>query len=189
MFRKSLSLLVVAGLLATFGLLASAYFTSTATVGNNTFTTGTLNLTASPTSAALTLSNMAPGDKVTAPITLTNAGTLDLYYAMTSNSTNGDNKGLAQQMTLAIKSGVTACTNGGFDASGTALYNGSLQGASFGNSDFENFGWPQPGDRLLTATALEVLCFQVMLPTSTGNPYQGATTTTTFTFNAIQTTH
>lgn len=189
MFRKSLMLLVVTGLVATFGLLASAYFTSTATVTNNTFTTGTLNLTASPASAALTLNTMAPGDKITAPITLTNSGTLDLYYAMTSTSTNLDNKGLAQQLTLAIKSGVSACSNSGFGSSGTSIYSGALNNALFGESEFDSVGWPRPGDRLLAASAAEGLCFQVSLPLGSGNAYQGASTTTTLTFNAVQAAH
>ncbi|CAG0969385.1 spore coat-associated protein N [Anaerolineae bacterium] len=183
MFRKSLTLLVVAGILATFGLLASAYFTAQATVSNNTFTTGTLNLTVAPTTAALTFSNMAPGDAVTAPITVTNSGSLALRYAMTNSSTNTDNKNLAAQMTLAIKSGVTACTNSGFAASGTSVYGGSLGSASFGDPATGS----QVGDRTLAALANEALCFQATLPSNSGNAYQGATTTTTFTFDAEQT--
>ena len=192
MFRKSLVLLAVTGMLATFGLLASAYFTSTATLANNTFTVGTLNLTANPTSAALTASALAPGDKITAPITLTNAGSLDLYYVMTSNSTDPDTKALAQQMQLNIKSGVTTCSAAGFDADGTSVYSGQLSNAAFGNPDFATAGWPNmspgydvPGDRFLASAANEVLCFQASLPTSAGNQYQNATTTTTFTFSAV----
>ena len=86
MFRKSLLLLIIAGGLAMLSLLAAAAFTAQASVTNNTFTAGTLNLTVSPTSAALTFSNMAPGDRVTAPINVTNSGSLDLRYAMTSHS-------------------------------------------------------------------------------------------------------
>ncbi|CAG0947306.1 spore coat-associated protein N [Anaerolineae bacterium] len=183
MFRKSLTLLVVAGILATFGLLASAYFTSQATVTNNTFTTGTLNLTVAPTTAALTFNNMAPGDAVTAPITVTNSGSLALRYAMTSTSTNTDSKGLAAQMTLAIKSGVTACTNGGFAASGTSIYSGTLGSALFGDPATGS----QAGDRTLVASANEVLCFQATLPANSGNAYQSAATTATFTFDAEQT--
>ena len=45
----------------------------------------------------------------------------------------------------------------------------------------------QSGDRTLNAGASEVLCIQVSLPSSSGNTYQGITTTATFTFNAEQT--
>ena len=182
MFRKSLMLLALAGLIATMGLAASALFTSQATVTDNSFTTGKLVLTASPTSAAITLSNMAPGDEVTAPITLTNSGSLDLRYAMTSASTNTDNKNLADQLVLSIKSDVTDCSNAGFAGSGSSLYAGSLSSASFGDP---NQG-EQAGDRALSPAANEVLCFNASLPADTGDAYQDAATTATFTFDAEQ---
>ncbi|MBI5033358.1 MAG: hypothetical protein HZB51_22790 [Chloroflexi bacterium] len=183
MFRKSLTLFVIAGILATFSLLASAYFTAQATVSNNTFTTGTLNLTVAPTTSALTFNNMAPGDAVTAPITVTNSGSLQLRYAMTSASTNTDSKNLAAQMTLQIKSGVTTCTSAGFGVDGTSIYSGTLAAALFGDPAQGT----QVGDRTLNASASEALCFRADLPSNSGNAYQGATTTTTFTFSAEQT--
>ena len=77
---------------------------------------------------------------------------------------------------------LTPCDN--FDGVST-LYNGVL-GASTAA-----FGNPAPGDqgadRVLNAGANETLCFRVTLPSGTGNAYQGATTTTTFTFDAEQT--
>jgi hypothetical protein len=45
----------------------------------------------------------------------------------------------------------------------------------------------QAGDRSLDAATSEILCFRVSLPSSTGNAFQGATTTATFTFSAEQT--
>ena len=183
MFRKSLVFLLVAGILATFGLAASALFTAQATVTDNTFTTGTLALTASPTSAAITFSNMAPGDQVTAPITLTNSGTLDLRYAMQTAATNVDNKNLAGQLALKIKTGVTTCSNAGFDGSGTSVYTGSLDSAAIGDPATGQ----QTGDRSVSASANEVLCFNASLPVDTGNAFQNATTTATLTFSAEQT--
>ena len=43
------------------------------------------------------------------------------------------------------------------------------------------------GDRVIAAASSETLCFRLTLPIGTGNAYQGATTTTTFTFDAEQT--
>jgi len=183
MFRKSLMFLLVAGIFATFGLAASALFTSQATVTDNAFTTGSLVLTASPTSAAITFSNMAPGDQVTAPITLTNSGTLDLRYAMQGAATNTDSKNLAAQLVLSIKSGVSQCSNAGFGGSGTSIYSGPLSTGAFGNPATGQ----QAGDRLLSAGANEVLCFNASLPLDTGNAFQNSTTTTTFTFSGEQT--
>ena len=84
MLRKSLILLIAAGLLALFIGAGSAIFTSQAAVAANTFTTGTLAISTNPTSALVTFSNMAPGDQVTAPLSVSNTGSLDLRYAMTS---------------------------------------------------------------------------------------------------------
>ena len=47
----------------------------------------------------------------------------------------------------------------------------------------------QAGDRTLNASASEVLCTQVALPLSTGNAFQGLTTTATFGFDAEQTSN
>ena len=73
---------------------------------------------------------------------------------------------------------------GRLPGSGTPLYNSVLQGAAFGN--------PAPGDhagdRVLNGLPSEDLCFAWSLPLlTTGNAFQGATTTATFTFSAEQT--
>ena len=44
----------------------------------------------------------------------------------------------------------------------------------------------QAGDRTLAASANEVLCVQVALPSATGNAFQSAATTGTLTFDAEQ---
>lgn len=182
MFRKALALLLVAGLLAGFASAGSALFTSQATVAANTFTTGTVVITTSPTSALISFSNMAPGDMVTAPLTVSNTGSLQLRYAMSTSATDADGKGLKDQLSLTIKSGVTTCTNGGFN-DGTQVYSGALGSAAIGSNNPGN----QAGDRTLDAASNEVLCFRAVLPAGTGNAFQNATTTATFTFDAEQT--
>ena len=75
MVRKlllTLSVLLVGGSLLTFGI--NAVFTDTASVPGNTFSTGNVDISTSPTSALVTFSDMMPGDVVTAPLTVTNAG-------------------------------------------------------------------------------------------------------------------
>ena len=67
------AVLTVAGIVA-LTTTSLALFTETETVGANTFSVGTIDLTAAPTSAAITFSAMAPGDQVTAALTITNAG-------------------------------------------------------------------------------------------------------------------
>ena len=52
----------VLGLIA--GTSTLAVFTDSAAVGSNSFTTGTVDISTSPTSALVTYSGMAPGDKI-----------------------------------------------------------------------------------------------------------------------------
>ena len=164
------------------GFYSLAVFTSTATVGSNTFTTETVVIGANPASALITLTTMLPGDSVTAALTISNTGNAQFRYAMTSASTNADAKSLRDQLTLVIKTKDTntaACGN----FNGTQLFSGALSAAAIGDPT----QGAQAGDRTLAASASEILCFQATLPLATGNAFQNATTTTTFTFNAEQT--
>ena len=186
MLKKLVATLLVVSAVASFAAFGSfAIFTDTQSVPNNTFSTGTVDIATNPTTALVTFSGMAPGDQVTNPITVSNAGTLQLRYAVTSTTTENV---LAGQLDLTIKTGVTTCTNAGFDTDGTVIYGpadlGSVAGTNvIGNPAQGN----QAGDRTLNASANEVLCFNVELPSSTGNTYQGLTTTATFNFQAEQT--
>jgi hypothetical protein len=189
MLNRVAASLVVIGLLAgigAFGVLS--IFTGTANNPDNAFTTGAVEISTSPASAFITYSSMAPGDKVTQPLTVSNDGDLELRYAVTSLATNADSKGLRAQLDLTIKSGVTTCTNAEFDTDGTLLYGA----ANLGSDPAINvIGDPtqgdDSGDRTLAASASEVLCFQVELPQGTGDAFQDATTTATFEFEAEQT--
>ncbi len=191
--RRRLALLVIVGLailsLST-GASSLANFTASQSVDANTFTAGTVVLGLSPTTALITYANMAPGDVVTAPLTVTNSGTLDLRYSATSSATNADSKGLAAALVLTVKTGVTTCTTAEFAATGVVQYTGIL-GSVPPTAATKLFGDNTPGanagDRTLVAAANEPLCFQASLPSSAGNTMQGSTTTATFTFDAEQT--
>lgn len=149
------------------------------TVPANAFNAATIDLSASPSSALIAMSNLMPGDMVNGTLTVANAGTAVLRYAMTSSSTNADGKGLAAEMTLVVRTEGTSCAT--FD--GTTVYSGNLSAAAFGNAA----AGAQAGDRTLSSGASEKLCFRAALPTSTGNPFQGATAATTFSFAGEQT--
>jgi spore coat-associated protein N len=161
------------------GALSLAVFTSTAASSGNAFTAGTIVLGAAPAAAAITAGNMMPGDVVNGSITITNSGTAQLRYAMSSATTNADSKSLRDQLTLVVKTAGTGCT--AFD--GTQLYSGAINGAAFGS----NAAGAQAGDRTLNAGTNEILCFRATLPLATGNAFQGASTTATFTFDSEQT--
>lgn len=186
--RAVLVVAVVALAITSLGsaIFSLAYFTSQATVGSNSFTAGTIVIGTNPTSALLTLNPMMPGDSVTAPLTVSNTGTAQLRYAISAATTNPDTKDLRSQLTVTVKSGVTTCTNAGFSVDGSVVRSTIALGATTAIAGDPTAG-SQPGDRTLNAAASEVLCFQVSLPGSTGNAYQGATATSTFTFDAEQT--
>ena len=194
-------LTVVAVLIALVGVAANsgtlAVFTDAAPSNNNTFTTGTLDLKLSDNnetdldsvSTSVTFTAMAPGDTVTDRIVPKNTGSLALRYAISSSATNADSKGLKDQLVLTIKTiDVTTpgipCDN--FD--GTQLYTGDTDSTA-GKLVGDNTQGAQAGDRTLAAAASETLCFRVNLPLSTGNTFQNATTTVTFTFDAEQTSN
>ena len=157
------------------GAYSLALFTDSATA-TGAFTTGTIDIATSPT-ALFTVSAAFPGDSGSATLTVSNSGTGALRYAMTTSATNADGKALRDQLQLTIKAGTCP-------GSGTALYGaGALSSAALGDATQGS----QAGDRTLAAAASEDLCFLWSLPSATGNAYQNATTTATFTFAAEQT--
>ena len=170
------------------GMAGIAVFTDTANVTGNTFTTGSIVITTSPTSALVTFTDMAPGDSVqpNAGIVVTNGdAALALRYAITSTTTEDV---LAAALDLTIKTidvtvPATPCDN--FD--GTTIYTTGDLGSTTG---IDVVGNPAQGDqgtdRVLAASANETLCFRVELPLAATGP-EGATTTATFAFQAEQT--
>ena len=180
--RRRLATLLVLSLASGIigaGALSLAVYTDSKAVAGNAFTTGTIVLGVSPASALLTSSNMMPGDTLNGTLVVSNTGTGALRYAMTGASTNADTKGLMNQLTLTVKTLGTSCAL--FD--GVSVYTGTLASPAFGDPA----QGAQAGDRILAAAGSETLCFRVMLPLATGNAFQNATTTTTFTFQAEQT--
>jgi hypothetical protein len=183
MLRRTLVGLVAIGILASFmGIGGFSLFTDTADNGSNAFTSGSVEISTSPASAFLTMSNMAPLDSVTAELIVTNDGTLPMRYSMTTATTDDGTPPLDDTLTLVIRELGTNCTT--FD--GSLVYGGT------GETLADGFiGDPTPGgdtgDRPLNAGAHEHLCFKVTLPDVTGP--MSAETTATFTFDAEQTTN
>lgn len=183
-----LCVLGVAGIGIT-SLVTGAFFTDTQSIGSNTFTTGTVKLGLTPVTNAVSLPNMAPGDTVYGPITVSNTGSLALRYAMLSTSDATDANFLAAQLQMTVKTGIAAAScnaagwSGGAVASPAAAFGSTTGTKVFGDAAV---GF-QTGDRTLAAAATEVLCVQVTLPFSTGNTYQNKTTTAVFRYDAEQT--
>jgi spore coat-associated protein N len=156
------------------GMFSLAIFTDSAQ-STGTFASGTIDITSSPT-VAFTVTSMVPGDTQTAALTIANAGTAALRYALTSVATNT----LGDTLTLDVRTLGTSCAT--FDGS-VVLAATVLDGAAVGSPT----QGAQAGDRSLAAAASEVLCFRVSLPIGTGNALQGQSSSATFTFDAEQT--
>jgi len=174
--RRGLVVLLLSLALASLGAgaFSLAIFTDT-DASDGTFTAGTIDIETAPTTL-FTVTDIMPGDSGSATLTVQNNGSGDLRYAMTSSSTDTDTLGLRDQLDLTITAG--ACPG-----AGAPLFNGVLSAAAFGGVA----PGPDAGDRALSASTSEQLCFAWSLPLATGNTFQGATTTATFTFNAEQT--
>lgn len=171
--------------MATVAVTSLALFTDTASVGANTFSTGTIDITAAPATAVVTMPVMAPGDQVTAPLTVANAGSLEFRYAIESTTTEDV---LASELVLTVKSGVTTCDNANWAADGATLYAGQL--GSTGTDAIVGLAAAgnDAGDRVLVASTNEVLCLNVTLPLAS-TAGQGVTTTATLDFLAEQTSN
>ena len=156
------------------GAMSLAIFTDSA-ASTGTFTSGTIDITSSPT-VAFTVSAMMPGDANTQALTIANAGTGELRYSLATVATTT----LGDTLTLAVKTEGTNCT--AFDGT-TVLAATVLDGAAIGNPA----QGADSGDRVLAAASNEVLCFRVSLPLATGNALQGISSSVTFTFDAEQT--
>ena len=119
---------------------------------------------------------LTPGGTATTRQVIVNTALVPLRYAVASQSTDPDGKGLRDIVEVTI----TACD----DADTAPLYAGTLGSATAG------FGDPgigaDPGDRVLAPGERAALCFEVTMPLDAGNDYQGATLATTWTLSAEQ---
>jgi predicted ribosomally synthesized peptide with SipW-like signal peptide len=181
MFRKTRLLLTLGMLFGAVWAGTFATFTDSGTA-TSTFTAGTVDLLISSevddayAFTSLEMSAMKPGDVKYAALTIANNGTLGFSYTMATSATNADSKALRDQLTLGIRKVASTCDATTYAAAAGAdilFAEAALAGGAIGS-------------RTLTAATNEVACFKVLLPSASGDTYQGATTTATFTFSATQ---
>jgi spore coat-associated protein N len=172
------------------GASSLAVFTDQETT-TGTFTAGTIVLDAAKVDAlVITNTNLVPGDVVTGSVDVENDGLNALAYSLNTATTAvaGPSGGvLNTALTVEVK---------GVDVTDPAtkcdVFDGAVIVASevLGTTNVM-FGDPSPTvnttDRTVAAGATDVLCIRITLPLATGNTMQGATATTTFTFDAEQT--
>lgn len=177
--RRGFVALLTAAAALTFGAssVSLALFTDSDS-STWSFTTGTIDIESNP-AVVTAVSAMMPGDVAADSLTISNAGTADLRYAMSTAATNA----LGDELDVAVREedGDGGCDD--FDGAAVVAAGTALDGAAFGNAA----AGADAGDRVLAGGASEVLCFQVSLPLATANAFQGATSAATFTFDAEQT--
>ena len=181
--RRAVAALVAGGALVTVGGLASgAFFTDSASIDNNTFAFGTVELSTNPTTALVSMPAMQPGDSVTKPLAVNNDGTMELRYSVSDVVTNDK---LGSALVLTVKERVGASCDA-FD--GKTLYTGVL-GAQAGTKVLgDKTPGNQDGDRVVAAKGTDNLCVRVDAPKGAiDNTFKGLTTSATFTFDAEQT--
>jgi spore coat-associated protein N len=163
------------------GLASSALFTDSDTSTGNSFAAGTVDIATGGGKAVFSLTDLAPRSVHYASIDVSNDGSLQHRYAMSSKTS--DTKGLGDQLLLKV-----AVTEKGATCDATAvkstIFDGALSAASFGDAT----AGKDSGDRVLDAAGAESLCLEVTMPDSAGdNAFQGGTASTTFSFAAEQT--
>ena len=168
-------------------LVTGALFTDTEPLSASDFQTGTVDIAAEH-SATQTLgsTNMAPGDVVFGVVPVSNAGSLELRYAVQVTGINAQPADLADQLQLSVYGGVAVCS-----AAGVALAAPIGSSAGVPILPLTIIGDPMigqdAGDRVLAAGLSENLCVSVGLPIGTDNTFQNTDAQVALTFLAEQT--
>jgi spore coat-associated protein N len=159
-------------------LVTSAIFTDNDDTGRTGIVTGTVDIEAGESVAfVLPPGNLAPGDSIYSPVTVTNAGSLALTYGVQYSATSADGKGLAQVLTLELFAAAPTCDEDG--VSGLTPIGTADSGLSGSATNLTT------EDRGLIAGANEDLCVRVNVP-DIGNEYQDSSADLTLTFLAQQ---
>lgn len=174
--RRVRALLAIGPLVGLSWLGAYAAFTDSVDV-TTSFSTGSVSIRANDQTGtvaftSLSMTNMIPGTARYAPLRISNAGTLNFNYTMSTAVTGS--APLASALLIGIK-GVPSST---CDATTYAASSDTAYASAAG------LGSAAIAARPLAASASEFLCFRVELPSGAANSLQGLTTSATFTFNA-----
>ena len=158
--RIVVSMLVIALAAAMLGGATFAWFTDGADVATTSFTAGTIIL-GDINEASITLDDMAPGDFETVNFNVVNAGTLDMFYRVYIKDVTGE---LHEALTVEINSA---------DAVGLDTLTG-VDNPIIGRT------------RLDSNDEAHEVSIKFILPTTTGNSFQGKTFSGTLVVEATQ---
>lgn len=160
-FIRSLFVIVILVSLSTVS--SRALFTDTFEVDSNAFTAGSVDIAASPAQAAVTMSNMKPGDSASGVINVANSGSLDFSYDLSAKKDAGLSE-FYNELTAKV------------ETAGTVLFDGMVK-------DLLNL---PTGRRVLTPGAAEDLTVTIGLPLTAPNTLNKKYATVAFDFAAEQ---
>jgi hypothetical protein len=175
--RRTLGALGVVLAAAGLAVGSGANFTASSANPANTFTAGTLTIGNTPSSAFLAAGNMKPGDTTTGTVDIQNTGSVPGTFSLkTSNATDSTGVSLLGQLDLRVRdcgvfSGSTAPT---CDANSASVYTGKVSGLSTAAS-LGSFA----------SSAKHRYQFDVTLPSSTDDTFQGKTASVQFNWSAV----
>jgi hypothetical protein len=175
----TVAILGMAGLGMT-SLVTSAIFTDNDDAGRSGIITGSIDIEAGE-DAAFTLppGNLAPGDQIYSPVTVTNAGSLALVYGVQYQAVSADDAALAGALSLDVFAlPAASCTVDG--VAGAEPIGSSGPGLQSTLTDIVTT--PRP----LIAAGAEELCVRVSLPLELDNQYQNSQADLSLRFNAVQ---
>jgi len=173
--RRTLGALAV--VLAAVGITvgSGANFTASAANPGNAFSTGTLVIANSPSTAILSASGLKPGDSPSATVDITNTGSLAGDFVLKTSNAGGANPTLLGQLQLVVLD-CGAWTNSAPDCSTgtTQKYSGPISGLT--NAALGNYAGGIKHRYKFTAT----------LPGDTDDTWQGKSATVQFDWSATQ---
>lgn len=195
--------LAALGVLVALGVATtSAYWTDSATVTGGTISSGSLDITAGPTTGAehltgtgpsnwdftaLSITDMIPNESVARTLVVRNSGTAPLRFNATVRSTTGDltsgTSGLQVQVFDQASSATNTGTQAGGDRTGTCT--GTQRYSGYVSVTASASIFPADID-LPTTGASRTLCVRAWLDQAAPNTLQGRSTNVQLTLSAVQ---
>jgi spore coat-associated protein N len=153
---------------------SGANFTASAANPGNAFTTGTLVIANSPSTALLSVTGMKPGDSPSSTVDITNTGSLAGDFVLKTANPTGYSALLTQLQLTVVDCGAWTSSAPDCVTGTTQKYSGSVSGLT--SAALGNYAGGIKHRYKFTAT----------LPASTDDTYQGKTAGIDFTWSATQ---
>lgn len=192
--KLALSAVLLSGAAALAGHGAFATFTSSATGGPQSITTGTVVIALGATGAStnrlnINATGVAPGDTIQRSVDLSNSGSLNLAsitLGLSASPTSALDTDGTNGLQTTVKSCSVAWTESGPPYTYTCSGSTTTVLASTAVSTLKSTPTALPGLGSLTASGSDHLMVTLTLPSSADNTFQNLTSTLTYTFTGTQ---